>query len=88
MFVYVTEYINLLGASNKDYLYDFRQNLRELWAKIPVKKESEDDFVKRWSAVTFDEPNLAFLEHFYVMTQYYPLLIRKDLVNRIKIEQK
>ena len=87
MFIYVTEYINLLGASNKDYLYDYRENLRDLWTKIPVQKEKQEDFVKRWIQVSFGKPDLRFLQHFYQMSPYYPLLVRKDLVHRTKMKQ-
>ncbi len=88
MFIYLSQYINLLGASNMDHLYEYRENLRDLWEKIPVKKEKREDFVKRWTALTFDQFNMPFLARFYEMSPYYPLLIRKDLANRIKIEQK
>ena len=87
MFIYFTEYINLLGASNKDYLYDYRENLRDLWTKIPVQKEKQEDFVKRWIQVSFGKPDLRFLQHFYQMSPYYPLLVRKDLVHRTKMKQ-
>lgn len=84
MFVYATPYINMLGFSNKDYLYNFRNNLNKLWEKIPVKKENKEDFVKHWSQVAFEIPDFDFLEKFYFSTSYYPLMIRKDLVDRIK----
>lgn len=87
MFVYVTDYINLLGASNMDYLYDYRENLRDLWSRIPVRKENREDFVKRWTKVSFGKPDTYFLKHYYKMSPYYPLMVRKDLLYRTKLKQ-
>ena len=87
MFVYVTDYINLLGASNMDYLYDYRENLRDLWSRLPVRKENREDFVKRWTKVSFGKPDTYFLKHYYKMSPYYPLMVRKDLLYRTKLKQ-
>ena len=78
-FVYAVEYINLMGASNKDDLPAYRENLQKIWEKLPEKKESRSDFVKRWTTVSFGWPDYNFLKVHYMLTPYPPLLVRRDL---------
>ena len=78
-FVYAVEYINLMGASNKDDLPAYRENLQKIWEKLPEKKESRSDFVKRWTTVSFGRPDYNFLKVHYMLTPYPPLLVRRDL---------
>ena len=83
MFIYAVDYTNLLAASNIDNLFEFRNHLKSLWNKLPVKKDNQDDFVNRWSSPVFQTLDWNFLKTFYAITPYNPLLIRKDLIYRL-----
>ena len=78
-FVYAVEYINQMGAFNMNDLPAYRQELGKMWEKLPEKRESKEDFIRRFTAVSFGAPDLQFLKAFYKLTPYSPLLVRKDL---------
>ena len=78
-FVYATEYVNMLMQENIKDLPGYRQELGKMWEKLPEKRESRADFIRRFTAVSFGAPDMRLLRAFYKMTPYPPLLVRKDL---------
>lgn len=78
-FVYATEYVNMLMQENIKDLPGYRQELGKMWDKLPEKRESRADFIRRFTAVSFGAPDMRLLRAFYKMTPYPPLLVRKDL---------
>lgn len=75
-----------MGASNKDDLPAYRENLQKIWEKLPKKKESRSDFVKRWTVVSFGRPDYNFLKAYYKLTPYSPLLVRRDLAGGTEMQ--
>ncbi len=78
-YVYLAPDINLIAASNVDSFYSFKANLKKIWEKMPEKHESEEAFVKRWTAYSFGYPDIAYLQEHYDMTKFSPLVVRKEL---------
>lgn len=78
-FVYLVQYTNLMSNANKDDLTSYWKGLAKMWEKMPEPKEDEETFVKRWLQPYFEVPDVDFLNRYYRMSPFSPLIIRKDL---------
>ncbi len=78
-FIYLVKYTNMMSDANKDDLTSYWKELAKVWKKVPEPKEDEEAFIKRWLQPYFDEPDVDFLKRYYKLSQFSPLIIRKDL---------
>lgn len=88
MFFYATANVNMIMYLNMDFLYGYQTNLERIWEKLGRRDITKEAFMDKWMLVYFDIPDIEFLEKYYVMTPYPPLMVRKDLARDYKIEIK
>jgi hypothetical protein len=84
-FIFNNRYINqmlVMTERNGIELDEFVENLYEIWDKLPVQRESKEDFVKRWKLKEFSTFDADIIKNNYVPILEYPLFIRKDLIQK------
>lgn len=79
--LYTNQLINVAFANRvkpKEYI----ENLNKIYDELPVKRETRESFVKRWSLRELSIYNDDLLKFNYVSHPYFPIFIRKDLIQK------
>ena len=83
-FIYNNLYVNQIILVNfiNDVSYEeYISNLQKIYNEIPVKLETRENFVKRWSLKEFSSYDDNRIRYNYIPHPYFPLLVRRDLVH-------
>lgn len=64
--------------------YNYLKYLEKIYNQVPNHNEGAKAFAKRWGNIIAYDVDLKFLQQNYVITPYYSLLRRKDLITNGK----
>lgn len=82
-FFYAYPYLNAIAFESLNKL-NYEQYLKGIYDEVPNHGEGAEAFAKRWSDLLSYEIDTLFLKHYYQMTAYKPLMVRKDLAKKYR----